>query len=111
MKLGYCTWGMPTVPADTFIPFLSQLGYDGIDVDWEFPVQGGLKGNVERPADKPNFTLLLAELRRGLDAQGKTLSHALLAMTVRAPRRLVEMAREADREHRAQAGAERAAAS
>jgi chitinase len=34
-------------------------------------VQGGLKGNVERPADKQNFTLLLAELRRELDAQGR----------------------------------------
>lgn len=45
--------------------------FDGIDIDWEFPVQGGLKGNVERPADKENFTLLLAELRRELDAQGK----------------------------------------
>ena len=45
--------------------------FDGLDIDWEFPVQGGLKGNVERPADRENFTLLLAELRRGLDAQGK----------------------------------------
>ena len=45
--------------------------FDGIDIDWEFPVQGGLKGNVERPADKENFTLLLAELRRELDEQGK----------------------------------------
>ena len=45
--------------------------FDGIDIDWEFPVQGGLKGNVERPVDRENFTLLLAELRRELDAQGK----------------------------------------
>jgi chitinase len=45
--------------------------FDGIDIDWEFPVQGGLKGNVERRADRENFTLLLSELRRGLDAQGK----------------------------------------
>ncbi|GAC1453277.1 MAG: hypothetical protein PVSMB1_01660 [Gemmatimonadaceae bacterium] len=45
--------------------------FDGIDIDWEFPVEGGLKGNVERPADKENFTLLLAELRRELDEQGK----------------------------------------
>jgi chitinase len=44
--------------------------FDGIDIDWEFPVQGGLEGNVERPQDKQNFTLLLAELRRGLDAEG-----------------------------------------
>ncbi len=45
--------------------------FDGIDIDWEFPVQGGLKGNVERPADKENFTLLLSELRRELDEQGQ----------------------------------------
>jgi chitinase len=45
--------------------------FDGIDIDWEFPVQGGMKGNVERPADKENFTLLLAELRRELDKQGQ----------------------------------------
>jgi chitinase len=45
--------------------------FDGIDIDWEFPVQGGLKGNVERPSDKQNFTLLLAELRRELDDQGR----------------------------------------
>jgi sugar phosphate isomerase/epimerase len=32
MKIGYCTWGMPTVPADTFVPFLAQLGYDGIEL-------------------------------------------------------------------------------
>lgn len=45
--------------------------FDGVDIDWEFPVQGGLKGNVERPEDKQNFTLMLAELRRELDEQGK----------------------------------------
>jgi chitinase len=45
--------------------------FDGIDIDWEFPVAGGLEGNAERPADKENFTLLLAELRRLLDAEGK----------------------------------------
>ncbi|MDQ6873130.1 MAG: glycosyl hydrolase family 18 protein, partial [Gemmatimonadota bacterium] len=44
--------------------------FDGIDIDWEFPVAGGMKGNVERPADRENFTLLLAELRRRLDTQG-----------------------------------------
>jgi chitinase len=45
--------------------------FDGIDIDWEFPVEGGLRGNVERPADRRNFTLLLAELRRELDDQGR----------------------------------------
>ena len=54
---------------DLFIRRWPHL-FDGIDIDWEFPVQGGLKGNVERPADKQNFTLLLGELRRELDVAG-----------------------------------------
>jgi len=32
MKIGYCTWGMPTVPVDTFVPFLARLGYSGIEL-------------------------------------------------------------------------------
>lgn len=56
---------------DVFIRQRPRL-FDGIDLDWEFPVAGGMAGNVERPEDKRNFTLLLAELRRQLDAQGAT---------------------------------------
>jgi chitinase len=44
--------------------------FDGIDVDWEYPVGGGLAANATRPDDRQNFTLLLVELRRQLDAQG-----------------------------------------
>jgi len=44
--------------------------FDGIDIDWEYPTGGGMKGNVERAEDKDNFILLLAELRKQLDAQG-----------------------------------------
>lgn len=32
MKLGYSTWGMPTVPIDTAIPHLAELGFDGIEL-------------------------------------------------------------------------------
>lgn len=56
---------------DVYIRQTSGL-FDGIDLDWEFPVSGGLETNGKRPEDKENFTLLLAELRRQLDAQGAT---------------------------------------
>ncbi|WP_224365579.1 glycosyl hydrolase family 18 protein [Hyalangium versicolor] len=39
--------------------------FDGIDVDWEFPVIGGLTPG--RPEDTANFTAVLAEFRRQLD--------------------------------------------
>jgi inosose dehydratase len=32
MKIGYCTWGMPTVPVDEMIPFLARTGYAGIEL-------------------------------------------------------------------------------
>jgi chitinase len=45
--------------------------FDGIDIDWEYPVRGGLATNVTRPDDRQNCTLLLQALRHELDAQGK----------------------------------------
>jgi chitinase len=65
--------------------------FNGIDIDWEFPVAGGMKGNIERPADKENFTLLLAELRRQLDAQG-AIDHRHYELTIAASARPQEIA-------------------
>ncbi|HAT30521.1 MAG TPA: chitinase [Janthinobacterium sp.] len=44
--------------------------FDGIDIDWEYPVAGGQPYNGYNAADKHNYTLLMAEFRRQLDAQG-----------------------------------------
>jgi chitinase len=41
--------------------------FDGFDLDWEFPVAGGLSENIHRTEDKENYTLLIAEFRRQLD--------------------------------------------
>ncbi|MFF1904604.1 glycosyl hydrolase family 18 protein [Kitasatospora sp. NPDC058218] len=46
--------------------------FDGIDLDWEWPASGGHDGNIFRPTDKANYTLLAQEFRRQLDALGTT---------------------------------------
>lgn len=56
--------------------------FDGIDIDWEFPVNGGLKpGKAE---DKKNFTLLLQEIRSQLDQLGGSDNQHYL-LTIAAP--------------------------
>src|SRR3989440_6054360 len=44
--------------------------FDGVDIDWEYPGAPGHTGNHFTAADKANYTLLLAEFRRQLDALG-----------------------------------------
>lgn len=60
-----------TAFADSCVDFIVKYGFDGIDIDWEYPVSGGLSTNVSRPEDKQNFTRLLQKLREKLDARGK----------------------------------------
>lgn len=55
--------------AKSCLTFLLEHGFDGIDLDWEYPVSGGLSGNTNRPQDKQNFTLLLRTIREQLDEQ------------------------------------------
>ncbi len=56
--------------------------FDGFDIDWEFPVSGGLSAG--RPEDKRNFTLLLGEIRRQLNELEKVNSQHYL-LTIAAP--------------------------
>lgn len=64
--------------------FITQYGFDGIDIDWEYPTGGGNTGNVERADDPQNFILLLTEFRKQLDAQGK-LDNKHYVLTMAAP--------------------------
>ncbi|MDI2110549.1 MULTISPECIES: glycoside hydrolase family 18 protein [Bradyrhizobium] len=55
--------------------------FDGVDIDWEFPVSGGRAENLVHPEDRPNFTLLIAELRRQLD-EFSASEHRELELTI-----------------------------
>lgn len=45
--------------------------FDGVDIDWEFPVYGGVEELTDRPVDRRNMTLLAQEFRRQLDELGR----------------------------------------
>ena len=45
--------------------------FDGFDIDWEYPVGGGIETNTYRPEDKHNLTLLMQEFRHQLDELGQ----------------------------------------
>jgi chitinase len=70
-----------TAFADSCVSFIVKYGFDGVDIDWEYPVSGGMATNTRRPEDKQNFTLLLKKIRERLDARGLTDNkHYLLTM-------------------------------
>jgi chitinase len=54
--------------AASAIDIIRKFDMDGIDIDWEYPAQRGDAGNVYRPEDKENYTLMFKELRRQLDS-------------------------------------------
>jgi chitinase len=62
--------------------FLVAQGFDGVDLDWEFPVHGGM--NRSRPQDRADATALVREFRRQLDALGRK-SHRHYLLTVATP--------------------------
>jgi chitinase len=64
--------------------FAHEQGFDGVDIDWEFPGGGGFEKDKWRKEDTQNFTALLADLRSALDAQGKSDGKRYL-LTIAAP--------------------------
>ncbi|MEN9362669.1 MAG: hypothetical protein RL095_4204 [Verrucomicrobiota bacterium] len=55
--------------AASALKFILDHGFDGADIDWEYPCARGEKHG--HPDDRKNFTLLLQELRRQFDARGR----------------------------------------
>ncbi len=62
--------------------YVVQQGFDGIDLDWEFPVHGGT--NKSRPADRKHATQLVRAFRRQLDTLGKA-HHRDYLLTIATP--------------------------
>ena len=60
------------------------IDFDGIDVDWEYPVCCGVATNEVDPDDWSNYLLLLAELRAAMDAAYPT-SHKELTIAMGMP--------------------------
>lgn len=48
---------------------VDKYGLDGIDLDWEYPVNGAWGLVDSQPADRDNFTLLLKALRQAMGSQ------------------------------------------
>ena len=70
--------------ASSCVDFMIEYGFDGIDIDWEYPAGGGLPSNTVRPEDTQNYSLLLQELRAQLDARGASVGRPYL-LTIAAP--------------------------
>lgn len=68
---------------------IAQYRLDGIDLDWEYPVNGAWGLVESQPADRDNFTLLLKELHQAL-GQGKLLTIAVGA-NVKSPQEWVDV--------------------
>ncbi|MGY3680017.1 GH18 family chitinase [Streptomyces sp. TE33382] len=56
--------------------------FDGIDIDWEWPGSEGDAGTVFRPEDRENFTALVHEFRRQLDAHAKSTAKKAVPKSV-----------------------------
>ena len=57
--------------AQSCLELVRAYDLDGIDLDWEYPVSGGMGNNINRPEDRENFTKLLAALRETFDAEAQ----------------------------------------
>lgn len=61
-----------TFVASCVSAFITTGAVDGFDLDWEFPVSGGLSNIGYRPQDRENMNLLVDEFRSQLNAYADT---------------------------------------
>jgi chitinase len=69
--------------------FVAKYGFDGVDIDWEYPVEGG-DYITHRTTDNVNYTMLLKATRKALNEQGeKDGKTYLLSIAARAAGRFI----------------------
>jgi chitinase len=56
--------------ANSCVSYMQENGFDGINIEWRYPVAGGKEGNSARPEDGDNLALLLDALRVAIDEAG-----------------------------------------
>jgi len=67
--------------AASAVDIIKKYEMDGIDIDWEYPARSGYEGNIYRPEDKQNYTLMFKELRKQLDSLQSKNGHKYLLTT------------------------------
>lgn len=61
------------------IAFARTHGFDGVDIDWEYPGHAGQGG---RPEDRANFVLLLKEFREAIAAEAAATGQPPLLLAI-----------------------------
>ncbi|WP_233165715.1 glycoside hydrolase family 18 protein [Pedobacter sp. ASV12] len=67
--------------ATSAVDIIRKYRLDGVDIDWEYPGMPGEQGNVYRPEDKQNFTLMFEAIRKELDVLEKETGKKKLLTT------------------------------
>ena len=60
----------------SLVHFLKHFGFDGVDLDWEYPAWDGVAGQPTNPADREHFTLLIREIHQVFAVDGFLLTFA-----------------------------------
>ena len=69
--------------AASSVDIIRKYQLDGVDIDWEYPGMAGEEGNVFRPEDKQNYTLMFEAIRKELDIyEGESGKPKLLTTAV-----------------------------
>ncbi|XP_046572841.1 uncharacterized protein LOC124280901 isoform X2 [Haliotis rubra] len=79
---------------DNVIKYIRRVSFDGVDIDWVWPAQGG-----SGPADKQRYTTLLQRLRNKINTEASRtgLPRLLLTAAVAASRHIVDAGYEVDK--------------